>query len=279
MRLGIMQGRLSPPAAHPQSFPFDSWQSEFWRARTCGFDLIEWLLDGAACTRNPLWTAAGMTEIRRCITATGVSVESICADYFVDYPLLRVPERERRQHLHVLNRLVEPAARLGARVIVLPVLGRGEPRDASDDAMLLESLVEPLATAHDAGVTLALELNIPRDRCLGIIRQAAHPALSMCLDTGNRAAQGLDIVEDMSALAPCVREVHIKDRLLDGPNVPLGEGVAPLDAFLDALTSGLYRGPLILETTAGDGYLHHATRNLRFVKSRVSGGRSLNAHV
>ena len=270
MRLGIMQGRLSPQGARAQSFPFGSWQSEFRRAQSYGFDLIEWLFAAADYERNPIWTEAGLADIRQCIMATGVSVASICADYFVDHQILRVPDGERRRDLQVLNVLIERAAQLDAPVIVLPVLDAGELRDATDDAILLESLLEPLALAHSRGVTLALESNTPGDRYLNLIRQAADPALSICFDTGNRVAQGLDIVADIHLLAPYVSEVHIKDRLVKGPNVPLGEGAAPLHAFFEAVTSGLYSGPFILETTVGDDYEYHAKRNLRFTRSSTS---------
>ena len=269
MRVGIMQGRLSPPGARPQSFPFDSWQTEFRRAQAYGFDLIEWLFTAADYEQNPIWTEAGLAAIRQRMLATGVSVASICADYFVDHQILRVPEGERRRHLQVLNVLIERAAQLEAPVIVLPVLDAGELRDASDDALLLESLREPLALAHSRGVTLALESNTSADRQINLVRQAADPALSICFDTGNRVAQGLDIVADIHLLAPYVSEVHIKDRLLKGPNVPLGEGAAPLQAFFEAVASGPYSGPFILETTVGDDYEYHAKRNLNVTRSRA----------
>jgi sugar phosphate isomerase/epimerase len=110
---------------------------------------------------------------------------------------------------------------------------------------------------------------MPADRYLNLIRQAADPALSICFDTGNRVVQGLDIVADIQLLAPYVSEVHVKDRLLKGPNVPLGEGAAPLHAFFEAVTSGPYSGPLILETTVGEDYEYHAKRNLSFTRSRT----------
>lgn len=270
MRVGIMQGRLSPPGARPQSFPFDSWQTEFRRAQSYGFDLIEWLFTAADYDRNPIWTEAGLADIRQCMLATGVSVVSICADYFVDHQLLRVSDAERRRHLEVLKVLIERASQLEAPVIVLPILEAGELLDTSDDALLLESLKESIALAHARGVTLALESNTSADRYLNLVKQAADPALSICFDTGNRTAHGLDIVADIHLLAPYVSEVHIKDRLLKGPNVPLGEGAAPLHAFFEAVASGPYSGSFILETTVGDDYERHAKRNLNVTRSRAA---------
>ena len=124
------------------------------------------------------------------------------------------------------------------------------------------------------GVTLALESNMPADRYLELV--SAAPLLGICFDTGNRTAAGLDIVSDIAHLARYVRVVHIKDRLLGGPNVPLGTGAAPLDAFLAALVDAAYSGPVILETTVGENYAAHARRNLDFVRSRLASRSQLH---
>jgi hexulose-6-phosphate isomerase len=277
MRVGIMQGRLSPPRERPQSSPWESWQAEFDRAQGCGFDLIEWLIDPVGYERNPIWTDVGMAEIQECMAATGVSVESICADYFVDHPLLRVSEAERHHHLEVLSVLITRAARLGARVIVVPVLEAGEVQNAEDLDRLLGYLAPCLSLAQSGGIALGVESNMPTERYLQLVTRAAHPSLGISFDTGNRTAHGFDIVADLSRLAPHLRGIHIKDRLPDGPNVPLGSGATPFDGFFAALAVSGYRGSLILETTIGDDYDDQARRNLRFVRSHL--GRTLSMPV
>jgi sugar phosphate isomerase/epimerase len=270
MQLGIMQGRLSPARARRQSFPWESWQAEFERARFHGFDLIEWVFDAVRYEENPIWTEAGLAEIRESMRSSGVFVDTICADYFVQHPLLRASEAERSHHIEVLNVLVRRASLLGARVVVIPVLGAGDIRNAEEQVVLLECLRKPLTLARAVRVRLAVESNMPADLYVQLITQAADPALGICFDTGNRSAVGVDIVADIGRLAPYVCGVHIKDRLGDGPNVPLGEGGAPFDEFFQSLAVSGYSGPLILETTVGDDYEYHATRNLEFVRSRVS---------
>ena len=45
-KIGIMQGRLSEPQGEKiQAFPITSWQQEFKKASSCGFDVIEWIFD------------------------------------------------------------------------------------------------------------------------------------------------------------------------------------------------------------------------------------------
>lgn len=268
MRLGIMQGRLSPARERPQSFPSDSWQEELARARSFGFELLEWLFTAAGYERNPIWSSEGVAIVRERVKASGLRVESICADYFVAHPLVRMPDPERSQHIQVLNALIARAAELGSRVIVVPALEEGDVYGPDDIAALAGALRGSLSLAKAEGVTLALESNMPADRYLELV--SAAPLLGICFDTGNRTAAGLDIVSDIAHLARHVRVVHIKDRLLGGPNVPLGTGAAPLDAFLAALVDAAYSGPVILETTVGENYAAHARRNLDFVRSRLA---------
>lgn len=281
MQLGIMQGRLSPARARLQSFPWESWKVEFERARFHGFDLIEWVFDAVRYEENPIWTEAGLAQIRESMSSSGVSVETICADYFVQHPLLCASEAERSHRIEVLNVLVKRASLLGARVVVIPVLGAGDIRNTEEQIALLECLRGPLTLAQAVRVRLAIESNMPADLYVGLITQAAQPALGICFDTGNRSAEGMNIVADIGRLAPYVYEVHIKDRLANGPNVPLGEGGAPFDEFFERLGLRAYSGPLILETTVADDYAYHATRNLEFVRSRVSrvGRRAIDADV
>jgi L-ribulose-5-phosphate 3-epimerase len=279
IQIGIMQGRLSPARARPQSFPWESWQAEFERARSFGFDAIEWLFDPVGYEQNPIWTEVGLTQIRESMLASGVTVRSICADYFVGQSLLGASEAERRRRVQVLNVLVTRASQLGVRVVVVPALEAGEVRDADGEAVLLDCLSEPLALARSGGVTLAVESNMPAERYLELMDRSADCALGICFDTGNRTAQGEDIIGDLDRLAPWVAEVHVKDRLVGGPNVPLGEGAAPFDGFFARLAVGGYSGPLILETTVQDDYEYHAKRNLAFVRSRVSRVHPVDANV
>src|SRR5688572_25866868 len=122
-RLGIMQGRLSTRLpGRLQAFPWDTWEQEFSSAQACGFDSIEWLLTSERHEQNPLWTDAGLASIRARSAATGVQVRSVCADYFITRPFLRVSPVERLDSLAVLERLIAQSAALGAEVVLVPAL-------------------------------------------------------------------------------------------------------------------------------------------------------------
>jgi len=51
-KIGIMQGRLSEPINNEiQSFPHETWKTEFEKAHSCGFQVLEWIFDDI---KNPL---------------------------------------------------------------------------------------------------------------------------------------------------------------------------------------------------------------------------------
>src|SRR6185369_10422176 len=86
--LGVMQGRLSPPeGGRIQSFPEKTWRAEFERAKRCGLDRIEWIIDEPNWEQNPMMTAEGRAEIAALSRSSGVKVRSACADLFMIHPL------------------------------------------------------------------------------------------------------------------------------------------------------------------------------------------------
>lgn len=265
--IGIRQGRLSPAGTGPiQRFPWRSWKDEFAHARRCGFGSIEWLFAADDYERNPIWTDDGREDILTQIADTGIRVDSVCADYFMAHPFFRVPEEARRQSVAVLNRLVVLGARVGIRIVVVPVLEASEVRTVTEIDQLLHSLTEPLALAATYGIRLGLETELPGPEYLALVEQCPHPALGVCYDTGNAAAKGYDVAADVRTLAPHLCEVHVKDRTRGGPSVRLGQGDADFEAFLRASAEVGYQGPLIVEAPVGDEPIATALADLAFLK-------------
>src|ERR1700689_548384 len=94
--IGIMQGRLSPPeSGRFQCFPRNSWREEIVRAREAGLDYIEWIYDDYGSSANPLSSDEGIGELTALKAKYGVATPAICADWLMDFPLLRCGEEER----------------------------------------------------------------------------------------------------------------------------------------------------------------------------------------
>ena len=94
-KIGIMQGRLVPKYNNRyQAFPVGYWQSEFYIAKELGFTHIEWILDFNDANKNPILSPEGRQEIIALSNETGVSVRSVCADYFMEAPFHSTSKRK-----------------------------------------------------------------------------------------------------------------------------------------------------------------------------------------
>jgi len=266
--IGILQGRLSPaPAGRPQRFPIETWRQEFAQARAIGFDAIEWLITSDHLDANPLWHDAGLEEIRTLATSSGVHVRSICADCFIGDPLVDAYGRARPAPLAQLRRLTLCAARLGCRLILVPVLEESRLRDRRHAQALIDALQPLLELAADHDVAVALESDWDGASLAGLLNGASRSRLRAYYDIGNAVADGRDPCADLHALADQVAGVHLKDRNSSGGSVPLGEGVVNLAAVFEALHQIRFNGTPILETPAGDDPTAAATAGLRAVRA------------
>jgi len=265
--IGIMQGRLSPRGARPQSFPALTWPQEIEQARACGFDRLEWLVTGESLGHNPLWSPDGPLRL---IQRSGLRVASVCADCFITAPIVGVPAANAIDGLALLERIVTCAHRLGAGVVVLPLLEGNAIATGDDAAAVVAALAAPLLHARACGIRVALESDLPAPQLVDLVRSAGSDVLGVCYDTGNAAASGFDAAADLRAIGDRLFHVHIKDRRRNGGSVPLGEGDADFEAVFDGLRAVGYHGPIILETPPGDDPLTSARAHLAFVRGHLA---------
>src|SRR5258705_10037546 len=120
LRIGVMQGRLSPrPAGKLQEFPWPSYADEFPKAARLGLHSIEWIFEAARFEDNPLWTELGREEIRELVAESGVRVQSICADYFMLQRLAGEGSAQLAQNRDLLADLIVAASAVGADRILI----------------------------------------------------------------------------------------------------------------------------------------------------------------
>jgi hexulose-6-phosphate isomerase len=242
--IAIMQGRLSAPInGQIQAFPAAEWRDEFGRAATAKLDGIEWIFDAPD---NPIISDGGIAEIAAQMGESGVSVRSVCADYFMDAPLHRGAPSDVTHRVDILQALVTRARTLGVRHIVLPCVDQSALRDRSDEDRLTEVLAAVVPNAGRAGVELHLETSLgPIEFAALLDRVPAEVRANY--DSGNSASLGYRVTDEFAAYGARVGSVHIKDRVRGGGTVPLGTGNADLPALFDALDRVSYKGMFTLQ--------------------------------
>ena len=265
-----MQGRLSPPInGKIQAFPEDTWEEEFKLAADVGFDGIEFIFESKDYANNPTFTSDGPYKIKKISEETGVQVNYVCADYFMERPFIRVSEEDKNKSVEILKYLIKQCAQIGIRGIEIPMVDNSKIETKAEKELVIKCLKECLLVAETYNIKLGLETSLNPDDFKALIEKINHPLIEANYDVGNSAALGYDTEEEILKLGKWVNNVHIKDRLLGGGSVPLGEGNAIFDLFFKTLNKISYKGSFILQTARGDDDIEIAKKNLAFVKHYI----------
>jgi hexulose-6-phosphate isomerase len=242
-----------------------------------GFEAIEWVFEAERWRENPIRHEEGRQLIQQRMATTGVRVLSVCADYFMAHPFVRVSPSAQARSVAVLLELIRQAHAIGASTILLPVLETSEIRTAAECGDLIACLREPLALARSLAVRIGLETELPARDYVDLVERIGEASAAVYYDVGNAAAKGYDVAADLRWIRHRLCGVHVKDRLRGGRSVPLGQGVVDFPACVEALAGIGYDGLLVLQTAFGDDYLRDAAANLRFVRhvfSRMGEGKA-----
>lgn len=264
-----MQGRLSrPEGGRFQAFPRNSWRDEFFLAKQAGFSYIEWIHDHYDAGANPIFTVDGLRELAALKRRYAISTPAICADWFMEFPLIRCSTEEREQREQHLWDLIPLARKIGARRIVLPFVDNARMITDAEKQTVLAVLrrVAPLAEQH--AVELHLETDLDPPAFKAFLDCLPHPAAKVNWDSGNSAGLGYVASEEFAAYGDRIGSVHIKDRVRRGDGrvetMPLGAGSADFTDIFRALRSIGYAGELTLQVARGN-----AGEEVQFLQSQI----------
>jgi L-ribulose-5-phosphate 3-epimerase len=270
-RIGNMQGRLVPSYdGRIQCFPRNDWQAEFALARDAGFDCIEWLYDVHDAEANPLRKPGGIGEILAVSARTSVAVSAICAHCFVENPIVCQPGRIDPAATASLSWLIGKAGELGVP-LVIPLEENRHLQDRASQEVLLAFLEKALPLAEAAGVELDVESTLPPADLANLLARLPHRLLKVNYDSGNGAGMGYAVRDEFASYGQRIGRIHIKDKLLAGPNVPLGTGVADFRQLAAAVRTIGYTGDYTLEVArcAVGEELDYARCNRRFIVDNI----------
>lgn len=264
---GIMQGRLLPKyQTRYQAHPVGYWKEEFPIAAELGLASIEFILDYNDAGTNPLMSDQGIAEIKEISRQTGVVVNTVCADYFMEAPLHHPDERVRRNSSEVLEVLLNNGAELGLKDIVLPCVDQSSLNGYDAQDRLVATLIPLLALAEKTGINLSLETDLAPVPFTELLNRFDSKRITVNYDTGNSASLGYDPLEEFSLYGNRISDIHIKDRKLGGGSVFLGTGDARFGDFLTALSTIDYKMPFIFQVYRDDDGVEVFKQQMSFFK-------------
>ena len=252
-KIGVMQGRLVPKyQGRYQAFPIGMWQDEFKVAQECGLSLIEFILDFNDAEENPLLKSGGINEINIVSKDTGVSVQTICADYFMEAPLHSNDDKVTEKSFKVLEKLLEVAKALNITDIVIPCVDQSSLKTKEAVDRFVEQIAKIIPRIEKQNINLSLETDLPPKPFVELLDRLNSKNVTVNYDIGNSAALGFDSDEELEAYGDRITDIHIKDRVLGGGSVALGEGNADFEKVFKKIKKYGYQGPFIMQAYRDD---------------------------
>ena len=277
MRLGVFAKTYVRPSV----------EETFQAAARDGFTCVQFNLvcAGLATLPNDPVPETMTRKIRRAAELNGIQIAAVSGTFNMAHPAASF----RRDGLRRLGNLISWAGGSGVPVVTLcsgsrdPVDMWREHRESSSPQAwndFVDTLTPALAAAEAVGVTLAIEpepANVvngaPAARRLLDQLHSAH--LKLILDPAN-LADGNSPASDWQLLAESVDLlavdtvlVHAKDRLVNGPVCPAGQGVVDFSRFLRRLHLAGFNGPLVVHGI-GESEIPTAVSHLRAVLGAIA---------
>jgi hexulose-6-phosphate isomerase len=268
--IGIMQGRLSPRIdGKIQAYPANTWQKEFEIAQQIGYAAIEWIVENPV-ESNALMTTSGKTEIKKVISSTGVRIDYVCADIFMQQPLVRMTEEIKSQNKDYLLEILKNAKEVGALGVEIPFVDNSSIKNDNEKQEFIDAMQDAFKLAKDLDIKISLETDLSPIAFKELLEQIGLDFVQANYDIGNSASLGFDPKEELDAYGQRILNVHVKDRKLGGTTVPLGTGNAKIDLIIQKLQEFGYSGGLTMQAARGENDVETAQEQLVYVKTILS---------
>jgi L-ribulose-5-phosphate 3-epimerase len=244
--IGFIQGRLSSITNNRiQQFPWDTWQNEFTIASNNDINLIEWTIDTFKFYLNPLINLNQWEEINTIASKNNILIPSVTCDYFMENPPWKSDIELLKNGIIAIFRGMK---NISAKILVVPLVDNSSLLDSSNADTVKNFFTDLIPEMIQNNIQIAFECDLNPEELLHFISEFDMNYFGINYDIGNSASLGFDPNKEFEAFGARITNVHVKDRKLNGPTVPLGEGAADFQRIFGLLHQVNYQGNFILQT-------------------------------
>ena len=183
-----------------------------------------------------------------------MSVYSVCADYFMRFPMFSDDALVAQYSEDMLMRLLENADLLGICDITIPCVDESSLKTVAQKDALRDAILRVLGRSAGSTVNVNLETDMGPSEFGQYVKEFDHPRIKVNYDIGNSAALGYNPDEELSEYGKHVSVLHIKDRLLNGGSVKLGSGNANFKKVFTRLKNDDFNGIIIMQAARAATY-------------------------
>ncbi len=234
-QISLMQGRLTKPLYKPiQEFPVNGWREELDKILDLKLNKIEWIIDKLSFETNPLLHNNRDTENN--LSKKNIEISAISNDYFLDLcnSFENILFSNIYESIVQQEELVYKLGEFKKYILVMPFIENATLKNLTPKE--IEKIFDKLLNFESNNdLSFALELDIDFKDTITKLGDYLGNNLFINLDTGNTVSYGFNIFQEIEQLSNFIINVHLKDRKVNGPTVPLGMGDTNINEIIRSL--------------------------------------------
>ena len=194
---------------------------------------------------NPLYTGK-IYEVIKELKKNKTIARSVTCDFFMEKPFFKKKYfKNKNKYLNILKKIISNGSKIGIKYFVLPLVDNSTVSNISEEQVLIKE-IKKICKYLKKDKYILFEIDYKPSQISKFICKFKSNKIGINYDTGNSSALGYKI-EDEVKYFKYVKNIHIKDRFLNGHTVRLGKGDWKYKKFFKKIRN-IYKGNFILQT-------------------------------
>lgn len=252
-----------------QIFPKKNWKIEFQRAKNLGLKYIEWTLDYDTFNDNPILKASGIKEIKKLSKKYSIKIRSLTGDCFMQKPFWKFYTNKKL--ISDFKKILNACNKIGIKYVILPLVDNGRIRNSKMELNLISLLKKFEKYLKIKKIKILFESDFNPKKLKNFINKFDRDLFGINYDLGNSASLGYDINQEFEYYFENIKNIHLKDRVLNGDTVRLGKGNADFHKFFKNLKKYKYNKMLIYQTARSkqNKDVEELKKNMLFIRKKI----------
>jgi hexulose-6-phosphate isomerase len=160
---------------------------------------------------------------------------------------------EKKKIIQKLEKIILNGNKIGIKYHIFPLVDNASIKSKTEEKILIKE-IKKLIKKLKKNSQLLFETDYPPNRIIKFIKKFKTKKVGLNYDTGNSAALNYNFNDEIKYWR-YVKNIHIKDRVLNGNTVRLGKGNWDYKKFFK-LIKGKYKGNFIFQTARNANNKH-----------------------
>ncbi len=231
--LSITQGRhLEVINKRIQIFPEKSWKEELKLFKYTKLKFIEWVVSEDNFVNNPLCKNNGHKIINKHLKGNKLRCRSVDLEFIIKKNPLNFSDKKINDFIKKIKLISSNSSKIGVKYLIFPFLENSSPKNKIKIEKLI-LLFYKIKKKIPRKIKILIETDLKPSLLISFIKKMKNQ-IFINYDIGNSASKDYNFDVEKKYF-DFVKNIHLKDRIKNGPTVRFGKGNANFKKILNFL--------------------------------------------